>query len=130
MKTMNMRRSTVSLGIAIALAAGSMSSAVYTGGGRHGDGNHPGNDSPSKGKYLIAWMGDQMLDGNNCSPLDNVLALRGPEGSFDSTADCKGLLPANLIRHYFQGGIKGKPGFLLYLLLTFKFSFFKIFYIV
>lgn len=54
-------------------------------------------------KYLIGWASDQMLDGNNCSALDDVLGLRGlnPGGAMDpnapatpsSPADCKGLLP-------------------------------------
>lgn len=89
MKQKPMKRTLLSLGITVAIATGSMS-ALTAQAGPEDQGNIEPN---SNGKYLIAWMGDQMLDGNNCSPLDNVLALRGPEGSFDSTADCKGLLP-------------------------------------
>ena len=104
MKQKPMKRTMLSLGITVAIAAGSLSAITAQAA--------PNNT----GKYLIAWMGDQMLDGNNCSPLDNVLALRGGDPSLngmvdengdpvpgsqlpngdpipDSTADCTGVLP-------------------------------------
>ena len=86
MKQKTMKRNLLSLSVAVGVAAASVT-ATNALASPHGDRHH------NNGKYLIAWMGDQMLDGNNCSPLDNVLALRGPEGSFDSTADCAGVLP-------------------------------------
>ncbi|RKZ64859.1 MAG: hypothetical protein DRQ44_08785, partial [Gammaproteobacteria bacterium] len=94
MKLKTMNRSMLSLSVAVALAAGSMSVQASNNGKKKGQRDN--------GKYLIAWMGDQMLDGNNCSPLDNVLALRGGDPSLneeqgtnhpDSTLDCAGVLP-------------------------------------
>ena len=84
MKYKPMKRRLLSVGISVALAAGSVALTP--------------NVQAQNGKYLIAWLGDQMLDGNNCSPLDNVLALRGGDPSLDptipdSTQDCKGVLP-------------------------------------
>ena len=46
----------------------------------------------SKNKFLIAWMGDQMLDGNNHSPLDGILGL--PAGTLPD-ADFIGVMDAN-----------------------------------
>ena len=46
----------------------------------------------NKDKYLIAWMGDQMLDGNNHSPLDGVLGL--PAGTLPD-ADFIGVIDAD-----------------------------------
>ncbi len=82
MKYKPMKRSLLSLSVTVAIAAGAVAMST--------------NAQAQNGKYLIAWMGDQMLDGNNCSVLDNILALRGPAGdpnTPDSTADCQGLLP-------------------------------------
>ncbi|MEE9492531.1 MAG: hypothetical protein V3W04_04045 [Gammaproteobacteria bacterium] len=66
---------------------------------RHWAHKHHAQRPPNeKNKFLVTWAGDQMLDGNNCSPLDNVLELRGGDPAFDSnipdsTVDCKGVLP-------------------------------------
>jgi len=92
MKQELIKRSMLSLSITVAIAASMTAVTAEASGGWWGHGHGHGG-GPNNGKYLIAWMGDQMLDGNNCSPLDNVLALRGPEGSFDSTVDCQGVLP-------------------------------------
>jgi hypothetical protein len=82
MKQKTMKRTMLSLGISLAVTAVTISATTAQ-----------AHNRVNKDKYLITWMGDQMLDGNNCNPLDNVLALRGPEGSFDSTVDCQGVLP-------------------------------------
>lgn len=50
-----------------------------------GGGKPPPPPAPSK--FLIGWASDQMLDGNNCSALDTILALPG------DPANCHSLLP-------------------------------------
>jgi len=90
MNKIPMKRSLLSLGVTVAITAGSLTATTAQATWWH--------HNPNNGKYLIAWMADQMLDGNNCSPLDNVLALRGGDPSLDpsvpdSTVDCAGVLP-------------------------------------
>jgi hypothetical protein len=77
------------IGVAAALSASAVMVAV--------------DAQAAPGKFLIGWAKDQMLDGKNCSLLDDVLGLRGlnPGGIVDPNAphtpsspvDCQGLLP-------------------------------------
>jgi hypothetical protein len=76
------------IGVAAALSASAVMVAV--------------DAQAAPGKFLIGWASDMMLDGNNCSALDDVLGLRGlnPGGIVSpnnptpsSPVDCKGLLP-------------------------------------
>ncbi len=68
------KRSRIAVSVAATLSFGAMtipqlSQALGT---LPGFGDHPN-------KYLIAWMGDQMLDGNNVSPLDGLVGV--PDGT-------------------------------------------------
>jgi len=53
---------------------------------------YPNTNEGKSGKYLIAWMGDQMLDGNNHSPLDGILGI--PAGTLPD-ADFIGVIDAD-----------------------------------
>ncbi len=91
----------VTAAIAASVSVVSMNAAAMGKPDDNGNGNGGGGKGPNK--YLIGWASDQMLDGNNCSALDDVLGLRGlnPGGGMDpnapatpsSPADCQGLLP-------------------------------------
>lgn len=74
------RQRLTAIGVAAAMSAGSAMVALDA------------QANPSKDKYLIAWMGDQMLDGNNHSPLDGVLGL--PAGTLPD-ADFIGVIDAD-----------------------------------
>jgi len=75
----SMKRTLLSAGVSVAIAAGAISATTV-------------QASNSKGKYLITWMGDQMLDGNNHSPLDGLLGI--PAGVLPD-ADFIGVIDAN-----------------------------------
>jgi len=101
---MKFKQRLTSISVAAALAASTSMVALdaYAMGNSGGNGNGNGGGK-APGKFLLGWASDQMLDGNNCSPLDDVLGLRGlnPGGAMDpnaphtpsSPADCAGLLP-------------------------------------
>jgi hypothetical protein len=97
---MKLKQRLTSIGVAAALSAG-MTMVAFDASAAPPPGAGGGGKTTTK--FLLAWASDQMLDGNNCSALDDVLGLRGlnPGGAMDpnapatpsSPADCHGLLP-------------------------------------
>lgn len=77
---MRFKQRLVPIGVAAALSASSALVALDA------------QANTSKDNYLIAWMGDQMLDGNNASPLDGILGL--PAGTLPD-ADFIGVIDAD-----------------------------------
>jgi hypothetical protein len=77
---MRFKQRLVPIGVAAALSASSALVALDA------------QAAPSKDNFLIAWMGDQMLDGNNVSPLDGILGL--PAGTLPD-ADFIGVIDAD-----------------------------------
>ncbi len=76
MKYTPIKRNLLSIGVSVALAVSSL--AMSTGA------------QAQNGKYLIGWAGDQMMDGNNHSPLDGVLGLPAgtlPDADFIAVID-------------------------------------------
>lgn len=85
MKRITLKRSLLSLSVTVALAAGSMSVQADNDDFDDDDHRHRQN-----GKFLITWNGDQMMDGNNHSPLDAVLGLPAgvlPDADFIAVID-------------------------------------------
>ncbi len=76
MKLKPMKRSLLSMGVTVALAASSLALSTAA--------------QAQNGKFLITWNGDQMLDGNNHSPLDEILGLPAgvlPDADFIAVID-------------------------------------------
>ena len=76
---MKLRKTPLALGVATALALVGLTAPTQS-------------VAHKKPKYLLAWMSDQMLDGNNHSPLDGILGL--PPGTLPD-ADFLAVIDAN-----------------------------------
>ncbi len=98
MKCSLFKRTATAMGVAAALSAGTLGVSQQA----NALGFFPGFNTAHK--YLVVWMGDQMLDGVNVSPLDAIVFPDGtdgnpPDGVVDGPADLNNL-----------GGVSALPG--------------------